>query len=276
MNMLDKPSNSINKCSWFDDAMTKIKRRGVSPLLATVILLGVTVAGGASVFGYYTSTQNILSAAATSDGISVTNVNAIATDKHGSLDFTITNTGDKPWTGVSVTALKGEVPKRIFYMPINFMLSSSATSSPSSAVTASAVTDILPGDGNGGWVGYSNLISYSTPDTPFAPFQVFKGSTFFQPSNLCTANPLEAAGFFESALCGTTTLYHGIKLNDLIYPGQSINPSAFLFTKVPTNIDQTATNQIDTVKTGDKLTLQITVNLKDGKQIVKTFPVTVR
>lgn len=256
--------------------MTATKRRGISPLLATVILLGVTVAGGASVYGYYTSTQNVLSAAATSDGISVTNTNAIATDKHGTLDFTVTNTGTKPWTSVSIVALKGEVPKRIFYMPLNFMLSSSATSSPSTAVTASAVTDILPGDGNGGWVGYSNLISYSTPDTPFAPFQVFKGSTFFQPSNLCTTNPLEAGGFFESALCGTTTLYHGIKLNDLINSGQSVNPSAFMFTKVPTNVNQTSTNQIDTVQTGDKLTLQITVTFKDGTQAVKTFPVTVR
>lgn len=278
--MLDKPSNSINKWLWIESLMTQIKqRRGISPLLATVILLGVTVAGGASVYGYYTSTQNVLSAAATSDGISVTNINAVTTDTHGTLDFTITNIGDKSWTSIAVLAQKGEVPKRIFYAPVNLMFSSSSSFSPNLPVTASAITDSLPGDGNGGLIGYSNLISYHTS----APFQVFKSNAeFVQPPALCTTNTQDiSASAAATSICNTSSgfvpnVFHGVKLNEPLEPGKSVSPQAFLFTKVPTGVNQTATNQIDTVKSGDKLTLHITVSTTDGKQIVKTFPVTVR
>ncbi len=250
------------------------KRRAISPLLATVILLGVTVAGGGTVFSFYSTTQDVL--ASSGDSISIQGINASVTPNHGSLSFTVTNIGDKPWTGVAINTIKGDVPARIFYMPLIDQGDSFSPEFVSSPVTVSAVTDLITGDDNGGLIGYSNLISYTTPETPFTA-TIFPGAEFWQPSNLCTANLKDvAANFVAGDLCAGTTVFGGIRLPSVIQPGESINPSTLMFSKIPPNIVETAINAIDIVKSGDELTLQVIVDFEDGTDATKTTTFTVR
>ncbi|MFQ5782942.1 MAG: archaellin/type IV pilin N-terminal domain-containing protein [Nitrosopumilus sp.] len=251
------------------------KRRAISPLLATVILLGVTVAGGGTVFGFYSNTQDILSAAG--DSISIQNINAEATPDHGILSFSVTNVGDKPWTTVSVNAIKGEVPARIFYMPLSDQGGLGNNQFVSSPVTVSAVTDMVTGDDNGGLIGYSNLMMYSTSETGFTPSIFTSGAEFWQPATLCADNTNDvAANFVATNLCAGTTMFTGIGLPAVIQPGDSINPSTLLFTQVPPNVVESAVNAIDTVVSGDELTLQVIVDYEDGTQATKTKTFTVR
>lgn len=252
---------------------TMKKRRALSPLLATVILLGVTVAAGGSVFALYDTSENLLGDI--NGAINVKDVDALANDSVSTLTFTIENNGDQAWDSIVVNGLKDEVPALIFYRPLNFQLTSTQDFSPSSPATVSAIIDTKPGDDNGGWIGLSNLIIYSTSD--FAPFSLF--STSFEPSDLCTTNTADAAalsGLSPSGDICALDSFHGIKLDEPLRPGDSVTPVANLLTNVPSDVVQTATNQIDTIQTGDEILLDIIVTQTDGTQLTKTQSVRIR
>jgi len=82
-----------------------VKRRGISPLIATIILIAITVAGGLLVYSAFFSTAGVLSA---KGQVAVENVKLVKeTDGKVYFAITIKNTGNKPVSGLNVT-LDGE------------------------------------------------------------------------------------------------------------------------------------------------------------------------
>lgn len=92
---------------------TKIKKRlGVSPILATVVLLGITVVGGGLTFavfsqGLNTSTSQTL--------IAVENMQAVKGTNHADITATLKNTGSKPLKTIEMTVAKTELSEPLLY-----------------------------------------------------------------------------------------------------------------------------------------------------------------
>lgn len=81
------------------------KRKAISPLVATIILLAITVAGGLIIYGLFHGTSGVLSAKAQ---VSVDSAKLLK----DTFVITIKNTGNKPVTKLTVT-LNGTVEMNV-------------------------------------------------------------------------------------------------------------------------------------------------------------------
>jgi len=77
------------------------QKRGISPLIATIILIAICVAGGALIYSIFFSTTSTLNA---TGQLNIQSMSLIK-DTAGNTAFTLTikNVGNKPFTGVNVT-----------------------------------------------------------------------------------------------------------------------------------------------------------------------------
>lgn len=87
-------------------------RRGVSPILATVLLLGITVVGGGLAYSLMAQGANT---AASQNIITLENAQAVKGTGHADLTATIKNGGSIPWKTVEMTVAKGELGEPILY-----------------------------------------------------------------------------------------------------------------------------------------------------------------
>ncbi|MEM2188680.1 MAG: archaellin/type IV pilin N-terminal domain-containing protein [Nitrososphaerota archaeon] len=86
--------------------LAAFKRRGISPLIATIILIAITVAGGLLIYSMFLSTGSIWGA---KGQVAVENIKLVK-DSSGSILFSITlkNTGNKPVQSLTIK-LAGQV-----------------------------------------------------------------------------------------------------------------------------------------------------------------------
>jgi flagellin-like protein len=248
--------------------MSITKRRAISPILATVLLLAVTVVGGGLVYSTFAQASNT---ATESSNITVLDANLIAIDEHGSFSMTIKNSGTKSWKSVAINAYKGQLPAVIFYRPLGWSVSDGSFSPD--PVVPSKVADLLPADNTSGVIGIGNLISYSTTN----PIPWFMS---FYPSTLCdTATGLiggEFYGWADSNGCtGGFSPFVGNKLANPIEPGMTLSPASFVLTKPITDSSGALLFPHDTVKSGDKLVISIIVENTDGSKTQKDVEVKV-
>lgn len=248
-------------------------RKGLSPLLATVILLGVTVGAGGLVYGIFTQ---VTSAASEANIIEIQSASLVATGDHGSFSMTIKNAGNKVWKSVAINAFKDQLPAAIFYRPITWS-ASGVSHSGIDPVFPNNVVDLKPGDGNGGLIGIGNLISYSTTNPVLwgpAPFGLK-----LQPSTLCTdiPNDFNSVSFIDpDGGCGNgVQAYVGKKLDAPIGPGNTLSPAAFVLTKPILNSSGGLLFEHDTVTKGDTIVISIIVETTDGSTTQKEVPVKV-
>ncbi|MEM4143983.1 MAG: archaellin/type IV pilin N-terminal domain-containing protein [Candidatus Bathyarchaeia archaeon] len=75
-------------------------KRAVSPLLATIILIAITIAAGATIYMLY---SNAATRAATQLAVQVQSLDLVATSSTNIFSATIKNTGDKPISSISIT-----------------------------------------------------------------------------------------------------------------------------------------------------------------------------
>lgn len=87
-------------------------RRAVSPILATVLLLGITVVGGG--LAYSLMAQGSTSAS-TQNIITLQNAQATKGTSHADLTATVKNGGSVPWTKVTMTVAKSELSEPLLY-----------------------------------------------------------------------------------------------------------------------------------------------------------------
>ena len=78
----------------------KAGKRGISPLLATIILVGITVAAGLVIYNLFFSTAGTLS---TSFEVEITSVDLIKSGSKVLFSVTIKNIGNKPVTECRVS-----------------------------------------------------------------------------------------------------------------------------------------------------------------------------
>ena len=96
----------------YKQKITPSKRRAVSPILATVVLLGITVVGGGLAF---TAFSTGASTAGTSNSIVIENAQAVKGTSHADLTATIKNSGSKAWTTVEMTVAKSDLSEPLLY-----------------------------------------------------------------------------------------------------------------------------------------------------------------
>lgn len=94
------------------------KRKGLSPILATVILIGITVAAGGAVYAIWTgsSTQ-----ASSSNVIRVDSLTAVKGSNHADFAITVTNSGSTPWKAIEVWVAKEATGRPILYEELHEM-----------------------------------------------------------------------------------------------------------------------------------------------------------
>jgi len=82
----------------------KLGRKGISPLIATIILIGICVAGGLLIYNIFFSTTGTI----TQRGqVEVVTVDLVKSSGGTTFTITIKNTGNKPVTELNVT-LEGQ------------------------------------------------------------------------------------------------------------------------------------------------------------------------
>jgi flagellin-like protein len=84
-------------------AMAK-RSRGISPLIATIILIAITVVGGLLVYSIFTSTSNTMSAKAL---VSVETADLVKSADGVHFSIVVKNAGNKPMTDLEIK-LNGE------------------------------------------------------------------------------------------------------------------------------------------------------------------------
>jgi flagellin-like protein len=88
------------------------QRRAVSPILATVLLLGITVVGGGLT---YTLMSSGASTASTQNLIALENAQAVKGTSHADMTATIKNSGTVPWKTLEMTVAKTELSEPLLY-----------------------------------------------------------------------------------------------------------------------------------------------------------------
>lgn len=76
-----------------------VSRRGVSPLIATIILIAITVAVGAALYAY---SANIMGVTGTIVQVEVTSCELVKTSARTVFSITVKNTGNRPITRLQV------------------------------------------------------------------------------------------------------------------------------------------------------------------------------
>lgn len=87
-------------------------RRAVSPILATVLLLGITVVGGGLAYSLMAQGSN---AASSQTIITLENAQAVKGTSHADLTATIKNGGSVPWKTVEMTVAKSDLSEPLLY-----------------------------------------------------------------------------------------------------------------------------------------------------------------
>jgi flagellin-like protein len=114
--------------------------RGLSPILAVVVLLGITVVAGGMVFSLFSSSATT---ASTTDVIQIENAQAVKGSGHSDFTLTVKNAGSQPWTEVELTISKSELSEPIIYAALHEAVSGCDT-------TFDTAVNICDGTGNGG------------------------------------------------------------------------------------------------------------------------------
>lgn len=99
-------TNNDTKKSLFSE------RRAISPILATVILLGIAVVGGGLAFAVFSSG---MTAATASNVITIENAQAVKGTDHADVTATVKNSGNKPWDKIQMTVAKTALSEPLLY-----------------------------------------------------------------------------------------------------------------------------------------------------------------
>jgi|GEM_PF-5037270 len=125
-----------------NNTLVNKKRKGLSPLLATVILLGVTVAAGGAVYSIYTGSSTAVSA---SNTIQVETVNAVKGSNHADLTATVKNVGTAPWKSLEIWIGKEAGSRPILYEELHEIARGDASGDVDNPLRAEALAVLSDG-----------------------------------------------------------------------------------------------------------------------------------
>lgn len=245
-------------------------RKAISPILATIVLIGITVVSGTLVFSIFGQAS---SAATESNAISILESNLQVTNDHGSLSMTIKNIGTKPWKSVTVNAYKGEIPAVIFYRPASWIVSGTDAFLPDDPVFPSKLVDLEPISSDSGTViGIGNLMFWGEEPNKFGATSrtLWPDSTTFCSQSYDKISWADAQGNCSDGF----QTYNGAKLISPIEPGKTISPASFVLTRQLTNSVNGDPLPHDFVRKGETVVISIIVEATDGSKSQKDVKVT--
>lgn len=108
-------------------------RRAVSPILATVLLLGITVVGGGLAYSLMAQGANT---ASSQNIIVLENAQAVKGTSHADLTATIKNGGSVPWKTVEMTVAKSEMSEPLLYEALHENIQGCVKSDGTAATSA--------------------------------------------------------------------------------------------------------------------------------------------
>jgi flagellin-like protein len=128
-------------------------RRAVSPILATVLLLGITVVGGGLAYSLMAQGS---SAASTQTIITLENAQAIKGSSHSDVTATIKNGGSVPWKQLEMTVSKSDLSEPILYEALHENVSGCSAAMSSGACSAGAADTTLDNPLRAQWLASLN------------------------------------------------------------------------------------------------------------------------
>jgi flagellin-like protein len=112
-------------------------RRAVSPILATVLLLGITVVGGGLAYSLMAQGSNT---ASSQNIIVLENAQAIKGTSHSDLTATIKNGGSVPWKTIEMTVAKSDLAEPILYEALHENVQGCTTATCNDGILSSTGT----------------------------------------------------------------------------------------------------------------------------------------
>jgi len=200
-------------------------QRAVSPILATVLLLGITVVGGGLTYSLMTQGANT---ASSQNIIVLENAQAIKGTSHSDLTATVKNGGSTPWKKVEMTVAKSDLSEPLLYEALHENIQGCVQSDGSAATSESncvkfaknldnplrsqwvAHLDTLGGTANvadkGEGISAGRKFVISTEEPSIRTTVVKKGTSVY---NLITGNGTDAASnnITTGESCATTTSF---------------------------------------------------------------------
>lgn len=111
-------------------------RKAISPILATVVLLGITVVAGGLVFSLFSTSA---ASSSNTDVIAIQNAQAVKGTNHADITATVKNAGSQPWTKIEMTVGKTELSEPILYESLHENVAGCTASTYSSSSCADDV-----------------------------------------------------------------------------------------------------------------------------------------
>jgi len=125
-----------------NNTLVNKKRKGLSPLLATVILIGVTVAAGGAVYSIYTGSST---AASASNTIQIETVNAVKGSNHADFTATVKNVGTSPWKSLEIWVGKEAGSRPVLYEELHEIARGDANGDLDNPLRAEAIAVLSDG-----------------------------------------------------------------------------------------------------------------------------------
>lgn len=243
------------------------KKKGLSPLLATVILIGITVAAGGAVYSIYTGSS---SSAASSNAIRVESVSAVKGSNHADFQVTVANVGSTPWKKLDVWIASEAGSRPILYETLHEVAQGTDINTDlENPLRPEAIAVSTDGVG----LGLGRKFQLSTEGFP-KERTVAIDTNAVKPDTDTDNSILDEidAKFKGTETCITTdpgketcTIKYGKKLSEPIAPGQSMRLYADLILgntlnlHSSTGLDKRTTESVHpvAVRVGDELTVNI-------------------
>jgi len=260
-----------------NNILTGRKRKGVSPILATVILIGITVAAGGTVYAVWTGSST---AASSSNMIRVESLTAVKGSNHADFALTVTNIGSTPWKSMEVWVAKEATGRPLLYeelheMAVGFSKSDSeAQSNIKNPLRVEAIGTLSDGFG----VGLGRKFVLLATDATYSERKVAIAAPSSFAVGTDNLTELDAKWKGAGGDCSTTkadfdgneindpgcSVKTGMKLSAPIAPGQSFRFYADLLLENPNSLSIDTRNILIGYTAGQLLPTSVNV----GDEIV--------
>lgn len=257
------------------------RKKGVSPILATVILLGITVAAGGAVYAIWTGQSTQISA---SNLIQIDTVNAVKGSNHADFTVTVKNIGTSPWKELEVWIGQEAGSRPILYEELHEISRGDANADLDNPLRAEALAVLS--DGTPAALGRKFVMAIDDkypksrevtayPSAQVANLQTLDGK-WGGPTVNCTS---DANAVLDGTQC---TVFTGKKLKEPVAPGQTMRfyadillPNQLRTTEdTPQEIlgvvgtgNNPAGNPITTLNVGDELVVNVKAITMDGQEV---------
>jgi flagellin-like protein len=258
------------------------KRRGLSPLLATVLLLGITIAAGGAVYALYTGSTTT---ASNTNSIRVDSATAVKGSNHADFAITISNAGNTPWDTLEVWLANGPSSKPILYEALHEIAVSDLSEEVDNPLRLEGI--VRGTDGGGFGIGRKFVLSVNEPGSRTVPvavpgfvagtddIQEIDGSFDTTAAVTCTVDDIDVDGDGTGDL-DSCTVFTRKEMDSPIAPGESMRFYADLI--LEKTIDATSISELSTgnlsridliptfVDVGDEIAVNIRAVGTDGQE----------